>query len=79
MVKMAEKTVEIDKAGRVVIPAEWRRNWSKKALMVRLSDDEVLIKPLRKRGKLTDLIDAIEIEQISDFEDTHELRKVLHG
>jgi len=76
---MAEKTVEIDKAGRVVIPAEWRRNWSKKALMVRLSDDEVLIKPLRKRGKLTDLIDAIEIEQISDFEDTHELRKVLHG
>jgi hypothetical protein len=46
MVKMVEKTVEIDKARRVVILAEWRRNWSKKALMVRLSDDEVLIKPL---------------------------------
>ncbi len=76
---MIEKTVEIDKAGRVVIPAEWRRNWGKRALMVRLSDDEVLIRPLRKRGKLTDLIDAIEIEQVNDFGNTHELRTVLYG
>ncbi len=79
MVKMVEKTVKIDKAGRVVIPAEWRKDWGKKALMVRLSDDEVLIKSLRKRGKLTDLVDSMEIEGVSDFGDTHELRMVLYG
>jgi len=79
MVKMVEKTVEIDKSGRVVIPAEWRKDWGKKALMVRLNDDEVLIKPLRKRGKLTDLIDSMEIEGVRDFGDTHELRMVLYG
>ncbi|MBO3769804.1 MAG: AbrB/MazE/SpoVT family DNA-binding domain-containing protein [Thermoproteota archaeon] len=79
MVKMSEKTVEIDKAGRIVIPAEWRKNWGRKALMVKLSDDEVLIKPLRKRGKLTDLADSIEIEKVSDFTDPHELRKIMYG
>lgn len=77
--KMVEKTVEIDKVGRIVIPAEWRKNWGRKALMVRLSEDEVLIKPLRKRGKLTDLVDSIEIEEVRDFGDTHELRMVLYG
>jgi AbrB family looped-hinge helix DNA binding protein len=76
---MIEKTIKIDKAGRIVIPAEWRRNWGKKVLMVRMSDDEVLIKPLRKRGKLTDLVDSIEIEEVSDFGDTHKLREVLYG
>lgn len=76
---MIEKTIKIDKAGRIVIPAEWRRNWGKKVLMVRMSDDEVLIKPLRKSGKLTDLVDSIEIEEVSDFGDTHKLREVLYG
>lgn len=47
--------------------------------MVRLNEDEVLIKLLRKRGKLTDLINSIEIEEVRDFGDTHELRMVLHG
>ncbi|MDW8034552.1 MAG: hypothetical protein RMI79_06455 [Nitrososphaerota archaeon] len=47
--------------------------------MVRLSDDEVLIKPLRKLCKLTDLVDSIEIEEAEDFTDSHELRKVLYG
>jgi len=76
---MIEKTIKIDKAGRIVIPAEWRRNWGKKVLMVRMSDDEVLIKPLRKRGKLTGLVDSMEIEEVSDFGDTHKLREVLYG
>jgi len=76
---MIEKTIKIDKAGRIVIPAEWRRNWGKKVLMVRMSDDEVLIKPLRKSGKLTRLVDSMEIEEVSDFRDTHKLREVLYG
>lgn len=65
--------------GRVVIPAEWRKRWGKKAIVVKLSEDEVLIRPLRKRGKLTDLVDAIEVEKVKDFTDSHDLRKALYG
>ena len=79
MVEMEEKTTQMDKMGRIVIPAEWRKNLGKKVLMVKLSDDEILIKSIKKRGKLTDLVDSIEIEDIDNFEDTHELRSVVYG
>lgn len=72
-------TKTIDDMGRVVIPAEWRKKWGKKVIIVQLSEDEVLIRPLRKRGKLTDLVDAIEVEKVEDFTDSHALRKALHG
>jgi len=65
--------------GRVVIPAEWRRNWGKRVIIVRLSEDQVVVRPLRKRGKLTDLVDAIEIENVEDFADTHRLREAVYG
>ncbi|MGB9806909.1 MAG: AbrB/MazE/SpoVT family DNA-binding domain-containing protein [Thermoproteota archaeon] len=76
---MEEKTTQMDKMGRIVIPAEWRKNLGKKVLMVKLSDDEILIKSIKKRGKLTDLVDSIEIEDVDNFEDTHELRSVVYG
>ncbi|MGC8578251.1 MAG: AbrB/MazE/SpoVT family DNA-binding domain-containing protein [Thermoproteota archaeon] len=79
MVEMEEKTTQMDKMGRIVIPAEWRKNLGKKVLMVKLSDDEILIKSIKKRGKLTDLVDSIEIEDVDNFEDTHELRSVVYG
>jgi len=69
----------IDQMGRVVIPAEWRRNWGKRVIIVRLSEDQVVVRPLRKRGKLTDLVDAIEIENVEDFADTHRLREAVYG
>jgi len=69
----------IDQMGRVVIPAEWRRNWGKRVIIVRLSEDQVVVRPLRKRGKLTDLVDAIEIENVGDFADTHRLREAFYG
>ncbi|MGC9202712.1 MAG: hypothetical protein ACP5HX_08620 [Thermoproteota archaeon] len=47
--------------------------------MVKLSDDEILIKSIKKHSKLTDLTDSIEIEGVGDFENTHELRSVLYG
>ncbi len=79
MVEMEEKTTQMDKMGRIVIPAEWRKKFGKKVLMVKLSDDEILIKSIKKRGKLTDLVDSIEIEDVDNFEDTHELRSVVYG
>ena len=79
MVEMEEKTTQMDKMGRIVIPAEWRKKFGKKVLMVKLSDDEILIKSIKKRGKLTDLVDSIEIEDVDNFEDTHELRSVIYG
>jgi len=51
----------------------------KKVLIVRLDDRQVLIRSLRKRSKLTDLIDSIEIEDVEDFGDTHELRGAMYG
>jgi len=69
----------IDSMGRIVVPAEWRKNWGRKVVMVRLSDDLIIVKTLRKKGNLTNLIDAIEIPEVKDFADTHELRRTLHG
>jgi len=69
----------VDQMGRVVIPAEWRKGWGKKVIMVRLSENEVIVRSLRKRGKLTDLLDAIEVRNVEDFADTHKLRKAIYG
>lgn len=44
-----------------------------------MDEDEVLVRPLRKRGKLTDFIDSIELEGVKDFTDTHKIREALHG
>ncbi len=69
----------MDDMGRVVIPAAWRKGWGKRVVVVRLSGDEVLVRPLRKRGTITDLVDSIVIEDVLDFSDTEELRRRLHG
>lgn len=74
-----ESVGRVDEAGRVVIPAEWRRDWGRKVLIVRLDDQQVLIRSLRKRGRLTDLIDSIEIKDVKDFGDAHNLRGVVYG
>ena len=46
--------------------------------MVKISDKEILIRPLRKRLKLSDLFDTIEIE-VEDFSDVHKVRGTLYG
>ena len=74
-----EKVKEIDRLGRIVIPAEWRRYWGKRVILVRIGEDEVIVRPLRKKGKLTDLIDSIEVEGVKDFTDTHNVREALHA
>jgi len=74
-----ESVGRLDEAGRVVIPAGWRRDWGRKVLIVRLDDRQILIRSIRKRGRLTDLIDSIEIKDIKDFGNTHELRGAMYG
>jgi len=74
-----ESTGHVDEAGRVVIPAGWRKNWGRRVLIVRLDDRQVLIRSLRKRGKLTDLVDSIEVKNVGDFGDIHELRGAVYG
>jgi bifunctional DNA-binding transcriptional regulator/antitoxin component of YhaV-PrlF toxin-antitoxin module len=69
----------LDSGGRVVLPAEWRKKWGRQVLLIRLSEDEILVKPLRKQVKLTELVDSIEVEDVDDFADTHKLREALHG
>ncbi len=68
----------LDDGGRVVIPAEWRKKWGRKVLVIRLSEEEILVRPLRKQLKLTDLVDSIEVDGVDDFTDTHKLRRALN-
>ncbi|RLG53484.1 MAG: hypothetical protein DRO00_03875 [Thermoproteota archaeon] len=68
----------LDKMGRITIPSDWRKNWGERVIMVKISDKEILIRPLRKRLKLSDLFDAIEIE-VEDFSDVHKVRGTLYG
>jgi AbrB family looped-hinge helix DNA binding protein len=75
---MIEKITQIDKFGRIVIPAEWRINLGKRIILIKLSDDEILIRAIKKRGKLTDFVDSIEID-VENFEDTHSLRNKIYG
>jgi len=77
--KMNEVVRILDDGGRVVLPAEWRKKWGKRVLLVRISDEELLVRPLKKRVKLTDLVDSIEVEDVDDFRDTHKLREAVHG
>jgi len=75
---MIEKIAQIDKFGRIVIPAEWRKNLGKRVVLIKLSDDEILIRAIKKRGKLTDFVDSIEID-VENFENTHALRNKIYG
>jgi len=72
-------TRTVDSMGRITIPAEWRKNWGKRVMMVRLSENEIMVKTLRKRHRLSDLADAIQIPDASDFTNSHELRGAVYG
>jgi bifunctional DNA-binding transcriptional regulator/antitoxin component of YhaV-PrlF toxin-antitoxin module len=74
---MLEKITQIDKFGRIVIPAEWRKNLGKR-ILIKLSNDEIRIRAIKKRGKLTDFVDSIEID-VENFEDTYSLRNKIYG
>ena len=69
----------VDGAGRVQIPAEWRKDWGDRVILFRMDDGSVLIRPLRKKISLCDLFDSIEMDiSPEDFKDVHKLRRRLH-
>jgi len=69
---------EIDSLGRIYIPSKWRKNW-RKVVLIRLGDGSILIRPLKKAMKFTDLFDSIEVDVTpEDFLDYHKLRSKLY-
>ena len=73
---MADIVVKkIDRSGRIVIPAEWRKNLGELVILVREDDNSIRILPLRNFS-LTDLFDSIEISaSIEEWRDVKKLRR----
>ncbi len=69
--------VKMDRQGRIVIPAKVRRKLGSRILTLEIVGDEIRLKPI-KPVKLSELFDSIEIGDVEDFTDTHELRRALH-
>ena len=69
--------VKMDRQGRIVIPAKVRRRLGSRILTLEIVGDEIRLKPI-KPVKLSELFDSIEIGDVEDFTDTHELRRALH-
>ncbi|MCD6368678.1 MAG: hypothetical protein J7L38_02635 [Thermoproteales archaeon] len=68
----------IDKMGRISIPSKWRRDWEGKVLLIRTPKGDVIVRPLKKRIKLSGLFDSIEVD-VEDFEDVHKVRRAIYG
>lgn len=65
---------DVDSLGRIYIPAEWRKGW-RKVLLIRMPDGAIVIRPIKKKMNLTDLIDSIELDvDENEFVDPHKLR-----
>lgn len=77
MVNSLIMVVKMDRQGRIVIPAKVRRRLGSRILTLEILGDEIRLKPI-KPVKLSELFDSIEIGDVEDFTDTHELRRALH-
>ena len=67
--------VRMDKQGRILIPANIRRNIKSNIFIVEVVEEEIHLKPIETTN-LTSFIDKIEVD-VDDFTDTHKLRKAL--
>lgn len=68
----------VDSLGRVYIPAKWRKNW-RKVILVRLEDGSILIRPLKRSLRFSDLFDSIEVDvSPEEFLDFHRLRSKMY-
>ncbi|WP_048146815.1 AbrB/MazE/SpoVT family DNA-binding domain-containing protein [Pyrococcus abyssi] len=54
----------IDSQGRIVLPKEWRKKWGSEVILIEL-DDRIEILP-RKKPKLSEFFDIIEVEDIGE-------------
>ena len=65
--------MEMDKQGRILIPAVVRRIGARLFVLEEGEGGEPRLKPI-KEIRLTDLFDSIEVD-VKDFTDTHKLRR----
>ena len=79
---MEESTLKtVDAQGRVLIPAEWRKDWKTDKVILTRDGDEIKLKPI-KSVSIETFFDSIIVEDDTDFTDPHSieragLRKVI--
>jgi bifunctional DNA-binding transcriptional regulator/antitoxin component of YhaV-PrlF toxin-antitoxin module len=74
---MGESVVKtIDSQGRLIIPAEMRKDWKSDKVMVIKDKDEIRIVPLETLQP-SELFDSIKVDDDLDLTDSHTLMKAL--
>jgi len=68
---------EIDEQGRIVIPAEWRKNWLRRNKVILRRRGEVLEILPYKEVDLTAFFDRAEVDTNADLSDWHALGREL--
>ncbi len=68
---------EIDKQGRIVIPAEWRKKWLRGNKVVLRNRGEVLEILPHEKVDLTAFFDRAEVDTRANLSDWHAVRRDL--
>lgn len=73
--KILEK--QLDPEGRLLLPKDWREKHGKNVVIVE-TDDYLKIMP-KKRKKLTEFFDTVEVDIKSDLRNWHAVKKELYS
>jgi len=74
---MGESVIKtIDSQGRLIIPAEMRKNWKSDKVMVIKENDEIRIVPLETLQP-SEFFDSIKVDDDLDLTDSHTIMKAL--
>ena len=68
---------EVDKQGRLVIPAEWRKKYLRGTKVILRNRGEVLEILPRERVDLTTFFDRAEVDTKANLSDWHAVRREL--
>lgn len=75
--KLTEASVKnVDPQGRISIPAEWRRSWKSRKVVLTRHGNRIEVVPMETILP-SSLFDSIKISKNVDFTDPHSLRKAL--
>lgn len=73
--KILEK--RLDPEGRLLLPKDWRKKHGKNVVIVE-TDEYLKIMP-KKRKKLTEFFDTVEVDIKSDLRNWHAVKKELYS
>ena len=68
---------EIDKQGRIVIPAEWRKKWLRGTKVILRNRGEILEILPQEKVDLTAFFDRTEVDTKADLSNWHAVRRDL--